>query len=321
MDTFVHDKLSIPCDSFNPSKGYFIRPNQGRRAVNDIINSHKALHPHLRRDFHSPLAQSMTPVRFLPFSEAENRSARFNRRQQVREVAEAPFLTPRAKRHRNFADSRSSSMEEGMSRSLQAEMSVERDVARRRFAELTFDGFRAMEDENQRLKREIDELKTRVKDIGKDKEVKLQTAARTWRRWKDKAKAHMEAQPMDETFAKFGGLSRYNIASPLYHQHHPNAASVLFGFKSFSELCYYVFAHFDLKRPSLVIKDNSVQPHNLTDWEQVVLTKLFFHSINDKTRVALIYSTHQSSITRNVDKWLPHWEKYGERLSILPVPK
>ena len=58
----------------------------------------------------------------------------------------------------------------------------------------------------------------------------------------------------------------------------------------------------------------------MSDYEQIVLTKLFMESMCNRSRFAEIYGLDRTRVGRIITKWAPRWGKFGERPSILPMP-
>ena len=62
-----------------------------------------------------------------------------------------------------------------------------------------------------------------------------------------------------------------------------------------------------------------IQPKCLSDYNKIVLSKKFIHSIPDRENISYIYNLDSSHVGRIVDAYLPQWEKLGEYISILPI--
>ena len=61
-------------------------------------------------------------------------------------------------------------------------------------------------------------------------------------------------------------------------------------------------------------------PREMLSFEQIILAKFFMHSLSHKTKLGNLYGLDHSSTSRHLDKWLPKWERFGEFLSIFPLP-
>ena len=171
-------------------------------------------------------------------------------------------------------------------------------------------------------------------------EQKEEAKRAKWRqqKWKDKieeadceakAAADFQLEAMEQVLAKYGGLSRFTVTSNEWHEHHKDAANVLFGFKSWSELKVYVAALFpdiDVMAVSDVASSISTLQNNkqrkilrLTPFEHCLATKMFFHCMPVRSKVAKIFGTGNSQIGKILEKWAPRWGKAGEQLSILII--
>ena len=64
-----------------------------------------------------------------------------------------------------------------------------------------------------------------------------------------------------------------------------------------------------------------VKPTDLMPFEQVVVVKFFFHALPHRTKMGIVWDVHRTSIMRYLNRWAPRWAKYGEHLSILPIPE
>ena len=121
------------------------------------------------------------------------------------------------------------------------------------------------------------------------------------------------------------GVSRHNLTNKLWHDKNTEAASQLFGFKSFQETMLHVEAFFDdvkLEHQKVVIKSNKIEikPSYLTDLEQLLIAKLFTHHNPHRTKLALNLDISRQAISHQIKKWLPLWATHGSHLSILPMP-
>lgn len=126
-----------------------------------------------------------------------------------------------------------------------------------------------------------------------------------------------------------GGLSRLTVTDDKWHENHPKASKVLFGFATWDETTRYVRALFpdvDTNQRCAVkfqanksSKDSGyyVTPHHLTDFERCLLCKMFFRSIPHRGKLAAIFGVSLITASRILDKWHPRWGKAGEQLSIL----
>jgi hypothetical protein len=70
------------------------------------------------------------------------------------------------------------------------------------------------------------------------------------------------------------------------------------------------------------VKDGKVaiDPRAPTDFEQILLVKYFLHTCPNRSKAGLAYNVHRTTMTKYLHKWAPLWAKYGEHLSILPMP-
>ena len=99
----------------------------------------------------------------------------------------------------------------------------------------------------------------------------------------------------------------------------------MFGFSSYDELKEYVLVFFSgikYHTPKDIIENGKlkVEPCSPTDFEQIILVKHFLHACPHGGKVGLMYSLHRTTILKYLNKWAPRWGKYGEHLSILPLP-
>ena len=124
------------------------------------------------------------------------------------------------------------------------------------------------------------------------------------------------------------GESRLQLGSAHWHKRHPEAAKLYFGFQTFHETQLYIAQHFwDVEQTTGQVKFDAlygkleVVPTNLTDFEQILLVKYFIQSTPVRTRTGNVFGVSRTTVLNYVNKWLPRWAKYGEHLSILPIPR
>jgi len=103
------------------------------------------------------------------------------------------------------------------------------------------------------------------------------------------AAAHrIAAREFDDLLLSEGGLSRSTLLSSKWHEKHPNAASHVFGFKSWNETKLYLWALFEVKPPKkedekggLGTKARKRQRRKsmseMSDFERCLLTKMRIH--------------------------------------------
>ena len=103
------------------------------------------------------------------------------------------------------------------------------------------------------------------------------------------AAAHqIAAKEFDDMLVAEGGLSRSTFLSSQWHEAHPNAASHLFGFKSWTETKVYLWALFLVKPPTKARAKGSLGPKaikrqrrrsstDMGDFERCLLTKMRIH--------------------------------------------
>ena len=124
------------------------------------------------------------------------------------------------------------------------------------------------------------------------------------------------------------GESRLQLGSVHWHRRHPDAAKFYFGFQTFHETVLYIAQFFwDVKQTTgqvqfdVLVGKLEVVPTNLTDFEQILLVKYFMQSTPVRTRTGNVFGVSRTTVLKYVNKWGPRWAKYGEHLSILPIPR
>lgn len=122
------------------------------------------------------------------------------------------------------------------------------------------------------------------------------------------------------------GITRSNIVSDAYHLEHPEAAKTWFGFHTFRELKAYIHVYFGLSPTEVhtyvdIEGEQTYEPEELSQFEQIIMAKIFMHSTPHRQRLADIYGVDRTTASRHVKTWMPKWARYGEFLSILPIPE
>lgn len=117
-----------------------------------------------------------------------------------------------------------------------------------------------------------------------------------------------------------GGLTHFTIISDQFHQQNPEFCKTFLGFINYNEAKIYINVHFQVIPHELCYDEKTASFPSMSDYEQIVLTKLFMESICHRSRLAEIYNLDRTRVGRIITKWAPRWGKFGERLSILPVP-
>ena len=112
-----------------------------------------------------------------------------------------------------------------------------------------------------------------------------------------------------------GGLTRFTIISDQFHQQNPEFCRTFLGFINYNEAKIYISVHFQVIPHELYYDEKTASFPNMSDYEQ-----LFMESMCHRSRLAEIYGLDRTRIGRIITKWAPRWGKFGERLSILPVP-
>ncbi|KAL7482282.1 hypothetical protein ACHAW6_010740 [Cyclotella cf. meneghiniana] len=124
-----------------------------------------------------------------------------------------------------------------------------------------------------------------------------------------------------------GGLSQLTLFNEQWHEKHPNAAKLLWGYESWTETKLYVDAFFPEKvdvtdDPSMAIKtsaDGSMDLPNMSPFEKCMICRMFFHCLQDQPLLALLFDRHRTRIRKILKEWAPKWGNIGEDLSCLDV--
>lgn len=231
--------------------------------------------------------------------------------------------------------------------------SNEKEQKRKDFENLTFDQFTALEEslsaskrnargkkrkaqyEISLLEREIQQLQEQVKkqnNAAKAKEQQARATTKSPTNVTEICSMYFSSEKMEslvnDLLANEGGESRLQFTSEEWHAKHPEAANNYFGFRSFAELKLYVTsffwdveievgeAQYDPANDSFVIK-----PTHLTKFEQLLVVKYFMHVCPVRKRTASVFGIHRTTVLKYMNEWAPRWAKYGEHLSILPIPR
>lgn len=143
----------------------------------------------------------------------------------------------------------------------------------------------------------------------------------------DECKCNTDVLEMvSRLIVKWGGVSRLTLTNPQWHEQHPEAAAILFGFHDWKETYLHVkccFPDVDIRLKGKIACERGkngevvVIPKGLTDFERCLACKMFFHSLPHRGKVAVAFGVSDDVIGRAVDEWGARWGKSGEQLSVL----
>jgi len=119
--------------------------------------------------------------------------------------------------------------------------------------------------------------------------------------------------------SKAGGLSRLTMFNDEWHENHPDAARLLFGYRSYMEAKLYVDAYFEgevdvANDPSLniiVSADGAMRLPELSPFEKCMLCRMFFHCFSQQQIIALCFDRHRTRIGQILKEWAPKWANIG----------
>ena len=110
------------------------------------------------------------------------------------------------------------------------------------------------------------------------------------------------------------GISRFTMASDEWHAKHPTAALLLYGYDDWGEAKEYLECYWPdiwTRHERIMRKPGS---HNLTDFEQALLTLLVMRKARTEAELALYVDRSRSHLHRILDEWLPKFGEIGDML-------
>ena len=118
----------------------------------------------------------------------------------------------------------------------------------------------------------------------------------------------------------YEGLCRYNLCSPDWHSANPGAAKELFGFHTWEETQYHIWAFWpNLRAPDRTVGRSYDPASKLTPFEMCLVTKMRIHRSFTYESLAVMWEKTKSAISKHIRKWAPQWGEVGEMMSILHV--
>jgi hypothetical protein len=130
-----------------------------------------------------------------------------------------------------------------------------------------------------------------------------------------------------QLLAESGGLSRLTIFNDRWHENHPTAAKLLWGYNNWEETKLYVDAFFegevdvadDPIHEITFLKDGTMKLPNLSPFEQCMLCRLYFHCFSQQQLIGLCFARHRTRIGQILKVWAPKWANIGDDLSHLDI--
>lgn len=130
-----------------------------------------------------------------------------------------------------------------------------------------------------------------------------------------------------QLLADSGGLSRLTIFNDRWHENHPTAAKLLWGYCCWEETKLYVDAFFDGEVDVVddpiheirFLKDGTMKLPNLSPFEQCMLCRLYFHCFSQHQLIGLCFAHHRTRIGQILKVWAPKWANIGDDLSHLDI--
>ena len=121
-------------------------------------------------------------------------------------------------------------------------------------------------------------------------------------------------------YVHFGGVCRHSLCSPDWHAKNPDAAKEFFGFDTWDETQYHMWAFWpDLQAPDRREGRPYDPGSKHTPFERALVTKMRMHRSFTRKCLAMMWGVSTTSIARYVKEWAPMWGEVGEMLSILEV--
>lgn len=131
-----------------------------------------------------------------------------------------------------------------------------------------------------------------------------------------------------DVMVRSGGEGRLQFSSKEWHELNPNAAKDYLGFESYQEFVLYVSSHFtdvEVKTGKLKFDAESeeivIDPPYPTEFEQILIVKYFMQSTPVRKRTGNVFGIARTTVLKYITIWAPRWAKFGEQLSILPIPR
>ena len=77
-----------------------------------------------------------------------------------------------------------------------------------------------------------------------------------------------------------------------------------------------------LEHPTIVTKNKKkfIQPEHLTEFEQILIAKMFMQCFPQRDKLSLVANLHRHTISNAIEKWIPLWGTFGSYISMLPMP-
>ena len=103
-----------------------------------------------------------------------------------------------------------------------------------------------------------------------------------------------------ELLSSAGGLSRMTIFSDAWHKKHPNAARLLFGCDTWAEAKQHIKDYFPDVNINMIplplaptAKGGDIKLPDLSDFEQCLICRMFFHQKDEQSIIGLIVDRHK----------------------------
>ena len=123
-----------------------------------------------------------------------------------------------------------------------------------------------------------------------------------------------------------GAFTRITMFDPEFHSRYPNVCKDMLGFDSFEECLEIVKATMPEIKVELSCaksydnKKQVIQFEPFTLFEQLMITKMFFHTGQKRNKIGVVVNqTDRRDIGQFIAKWAPRWGKAGQYLSMLDI--